>query len=121
MSTGTGLSAVPPPVTVTVKVDVALSDTLPQGARPDLSAVGTIEIERLSDILYVERPVFAATGGDTFLFKLVENGAYANKVRVRLGRSSVSTIEVLEGLATGDEVVLSDMSRWERAERLRID
>jgi hypothetical protein len=104
-----------------VKVDVALGETLPQGARPDLSVVGTIEIERLSNILYVERPVFAAATGETLLFKLVGNGGYANKVRVHLGRSSVSTMEVLEGLKTGEEVILSDMSRWESAEQLRIN
>jgi len=103
-----------------VTVDVTLKGDLPDGARPGKSVVGTIEIERLDDILYVGRPVFASSESTVELFKLVEDGKYAIRSRVELGRSSVSTIEVIEGLAVGDEIILSDMSQWDEHERLRL-
>ena len=103
-----------------VTVDVTLNGDLPDGARPDLSVVGTVEIERLDDILYVGRPVFASSESTVELFKLIEDGKYAVRSRVQLGRSSVSTIEVIEGLAVGDEIILSDMSQWDEHERLRL-
>jgi HlyD family secretion protein len=103
-----------------VTVDIALNGALPDGARPDLSVVGTVEIERLDDILYVGRPVFAASESTVELFKVVEDGKYAQRIRTQLGRSSVSTIEVIEGLLVGDEIILSDMSQWDEQERLRL-
>ncbi len=103
-----------------VTVDITLSGELPEGARPDLSVVGTIEIERLNDIIYVGRPVFASNQSTVELFKLVEDGRYAVRTRVQLGRSSVSTIEVLEGLMPGDEIILSDMSQWDEHDRIRL-
>jgi len=103
-----------------VTVDVTLNGDLPDGARPDLSVVGTIEIERLDDILYVGRPVFAAADAAVELFKLVDEGRFAVRVRVELGRNSVSTIEILEGLQPGDEIILSDMSHWDEHDRLRL-
>lgn len=103
-----------------VTVDVTLNGELPEGARPDLSVVGTIEIERLDDILYVGRPVYASNESSVQLFKLVEEGKYAVRSRVQLGRSSVSTIEVVEGLAVGDEIILSDMSQWDSHDKVRL-
>jgi HlyD family secretion protein len=103
-----------------VTVDIKLDGELPEGARPDLSVVGTIEIERLNDIIYVGRPVFASSEAMVELFKLVEDGKYAVRSRVRLGRSSVSTIEVLEGLTLGNEIILSDMSQWDEHDRIRL-
>lgn len=103
-----------------VTVDVTLNGDLPDGARPGKSVVGTVEIERLDDILYVGRPVFASSESVVELFKLIEKGKYAVRSRVELGRSSVSTIEVIEGLAVDDEIILSDMSQWDEHERIRL-
>ena len=103
-----------------VTVDVSLDGPLPKGTRPDLSVVGTIEIERLDDVLYVGRPVFASQDSATELFKLVEDGKYAIRMRVQFGRNSVSTIEVLEGLDVGDQIILSDMSQWDTSDRIRL-
>lgn len=103
-----------------VTVDITLNGDLPEGARPDLSVVGTIEIERLNDIIYVGRPVFASSQSTVELFKLVEEGKYAVRSRVQLGRSSVSTIEVVEGLTPGDEIILSDMSQWDEHDKIRL-
>ncbi len=103
-----------------VTVDVTLEGELPKGARPDLSVTGTIEIERLEDVLNVGRPVFASSEGVSELFKVVEDGKYAIRARVQFGRVSVSTIEVLEGLQVGDEIVLSDMSQWDGQDRIRL-
>lgn len=103
-----------------VTVDVTLEGELPEGARPDLSVVGTIEIERLNDIIYAGRPVFASSESTVELFKLVEEGKYAVRSRVQLGRSSVSTIEVIEGLTPGDEIILSDMSQWDEHDRIKL-
>lgn len=103
-----------------VTVDVSLNGELPLGARPDLSVVGTIEIERLDDVLNVGRPVYASTEGLTELFKVIEDGRYAVRTRVQFGRSSVSTIEILDGLQPGDEIILSDMSQWDGQDRIRL-
>jgi HlyD family secretion protein len=92
---------------------------LPQGARPDLAVDGTIEIERLTDVLYVGRPAYGQPEGTVGLFKLT-GGADAQRVRVRLGRASVNTIQVMDGLAQGDVVILSDMSQWDQYEKIRI-
>jgi hypothetical protein len=96
-----------------VTVDVSLGARLPQGARPDLSVVGTITLEKLDDVLNVGRPVFASSEGPSELFKVVEDGRFAIRSRVQFGRTSVSTIEVLEGLEVGEEIILSDMSQWD--------
>ncbi len=103
-----------------VTVDVSLGGALPQGARPDLSVVGTVTIEKLDDVLNVGRPVFASSEGPSELFKVVEDGRYAVRSRVQFGRTSVSTIEVLEGLEIGDEIILSDMSQWDGCDRIRL-
>lgn len=104
----------------TVTIDVAFTEPLPSGARPDLTVDGTIEIERLDDIVFVNRPVNAQTQSTVGLFKLVENGTAAVRVQVRLGRASVNTVEVVDGLAPGDEVVLSDSSAWDGFDRVRL-
>jgi len=105
----------------TVTVDVSLDGALPQGARPDLSVDGTIEIERLADVLYVGRPVHGQPASTVGIFKLVEGGKEAVRVQVKLGRSSVSTIEIVDGLKVGDQVVLSDMSNWDSFDRIRLN
>lgn len=104
----------------TVTVDVAIDDPLPQGARPDLSVDGTIEIENLRDVLYVGRPVHGQADSTIGLFKIVNDGAEAVRVNVKLGRSSVTTIEVLQGLQVGDKVILSDMSAVDNFDRIRL-
>ncbi len=103
-----------------VNVDVALDGELPPGARPDLSVDGTIEIERLENVLHMGRPVFGQSGSTVGLFRLTGDGNYAERVRVRLGRGSVNAIEILEGLAEGDQVILSDMSQWDDEDRIRL-
>ena len=103
----------------TVTVDVALEGELPRGARPDLSVDGTIELERLDNVLFVGRPAFGQEQSTVGLFKLDATGE-ATRAQVQLGRSSVNTIEVLGGLAEGDQVVLSDMSAWDQFERIRL-
>jgi len=105
----------------TVAVDVALEGELPRGARPDLSVDGTIELERLEDVLYVGRPAFGQEKSTVTIFKLIEGGREAIKVQVKLGRSSVNTIEIVEGLQVGDQVVLSDMSAWDVVDRIRLN
>ena len=103
----------------TVTVDVALEGPLPRGARPDLSVDGTIELERLDNVLYVGRPAFGQEQSTVSLFKLDKTGE-ASRSQVKLGRSSVNTIEILGGLSEGDEVVLSDMSAWDQFDRIRL-
>jgi HlyD family secretion protein len=104
----------------TVTVDVAIDDPLPQGARPDLSVDGTVELENLKDVLYVGRPVHGQAESTIGLFKIVNDGAEAVRVNVKLGRSSVTTIEVLQGLQVGDKVILSDMSAVDNFDRIRL-
>jgi multidrug efflux pump subunit AcrA (membrane-fusion protein) len=103
-----------------VNVDVALDGELPPGARPDLSVDGMVEIERLENVLHVGRPVFGQSGSTVGLFRVSADGDYAERVRVRLGRGSVNAIEILEGLAEGDQVILSDMSQWDDEDRVRL-
>ncbi len=105
----------------TVTVDVELVGELPKGARPDLSVDGTIELERLVDVLYVGRPAYGQSGSTIGLFRLTEDGENADRVQVQLGRSSVSTIEIVRGLAEGDQVVLSDTSPWDAYDRIRLN
>ena len=104
----------------TVTVDIAIDDPLPQGARPDLSVDGTIEIENLKDVLYVGRPVHGQAESTIGLFKIINDGSEAVRVNVKLGRSSVTTIEVLQGLQVGDKVILSDMSAVDNFDRIRL-
>lgn len=104
----------------TVTVDVTLDGTLPKGARPDLSVDGTIEIERLSDVLHVGRPAYGQANSTVGIFRMVPSTDEAERVQVGLGRSSVNTIEVLRGLNEGDVVILSDMSRWDAVDRVRV-
>ncbi|HYL83762.1 MAG TPA: HlyD family efflux transporter periplasmic adaptor subunit [Candidatus Angelobacter sp.] len=104
----------------TVTVDVALAGPLPDGARADLSVDGTIEIENLKNVLYVGRPVHGESGSTVGLFKLVGDGSEAVRVNVKLGKTSVNTVEVLDGLQPGDKVVLSDMSLWDAYDRVRL-
>jgi len=104
----------------TVTVDVALEGELPRGARPDLSVDGTIELERLDNVLFVGRPAFGQEQSTVGLFKLDKATGEASRSQVQLGRSSVNTIEILGGLAEGDEVVLSDMSAWDQFDRIRL-
>lgn len=110
----------PSSVNGTVTVDVALDGPLPQGAYPDLSVDGTIELEKLDDVLYVGRPTFGQPDSTVRLFKVVNHEKEAIAVPVKLGRSSVSTIEVLSGLNVGDEVILSDMSRYDAVDRIEL-
>jgi HlyD family secretion protein len=103
----------------TVGVDVTLEGDLPQGARPDLSVDGTIRLEELNDIIYVGRPAFGQENSSVSLFKLQPDGE-AVRTTVKLGRSSVNTIEIVEGLQPGDQVVLSDMSTYDEYQRVRL-
>jgi HlyD family secretion protein len=105
----------------TVTVDVALTGELPKGARPDLTVDGTIELERLDDVIYVGRPAQGQPESQISLFRLEVDQVHASRVKVRLGRSSVSTVEVLEGLKPGDQVVLSDTSAWDAHDRIRLE
>jgi HlyD family secretion protein len=104
----------------TVLVDVEIDDQLPPGARPDLSVDGTVQIEKLDDILYMGRPTYGQANSQVELFKLVEEGKMAIRVPVRLGRASVDTIEVVEGLQEGEEVILSDTSQFDEVDRIRL-
>jgi len=105
----------------TVDVEVTLEGAMPPGARPDLSVDGTIEIERLVNVLYVGRPAFAQTDATVGLFKLDASGRTAVRQSVSFGRASVTTIEVRAGLKAGDKVIISDMSAWDNANKVRIE
>jgi len=105
----------------TVAVDVAFDGPLPQGSRSDLSVEGTITIERLTSVTYVGRPAYGQANSTVGLFKLVEGGGYAVRVNVQLGRTSVNSVEVLSGLKPGDVVILSDMSRYDAVDRVKLD
>ena len=104
----------------TVTVDVKLVGELPKGARPDLSVDGTIDLERLDNVLYVGRPAFGQENSTISLFRLDSDGRDATRVPVKVGRASVNSIQVIEGLHEGDTVVLSDMSRWDNTDRIRL-
>lgn len=105
----------------TVKVDISLNGELPKGARPDLSVEGVVELERLSDVIFVGRPAYGQERGKVGLFKLSENGNEATRVTVDLGRSSVNTVEIVGGLQPGDKVILSDMTNWDAHDRVRLN
>lgn len=104
----------------TVAVEVALDGPLPPGTRSDLSVDGTIEIERLPNVLHVARPAYGAENSTVGLFKVDANTGYAHRVNVKFGRASVNSIEVLQGLAVGDSVVIGDMSTWDNVSRVRL-
>ena len=101
-------------------VDVTLMGDLPKGAVPDLSVDGTIELERLNDVLFMGRPAFGQDQSTVGLFKIEGDGVNAERTQVKLGRSSVNTIEVLSGLKVGDQVILSDMSAYDAYDRIRL-
>jgi HlyD family secretion protein len=111
----------------TVTVDITLSGELPRGARPDLTVDGTVELERLDNVVFMGRPAFGQENSTITLFKVnsgcdvTQTSCEAQRQQVKLGRSSVSTIEVLEGLKPGDQVVLSDMSAWDAHDRVRLN
>ena len=104
----------------TVTVDIALDGTLPKGTRPDLSVDGTIEIERLGEVMSMGRPAYGQANSAVGIFRMVPGTDDAERVRVDFGRSSVNRIEVVHGLQSGDVVILSDMSRWDAVERVRV-
>jgi len=104
----------------TVTVDISLDGALPAGAVPDLSVDGTIKIAQLKNVLYTGRPAYGAGTGQVGLFKVVEGGGAAVRVPVVLGRSSVTTVEIVSGLAVGDVVILSDMTQYDNVERVRL-
>ena len=105
----------------TVTVDVAFDEPLPKGARPDLSVDGTIELERLDNVVYVGRPAFGQENNTVGMFKLINGSGEAVRTPVKLGKSSVNTIEILSGLQPGDQVILSDTSAWDGHERIRLN
>ncbi|MCM2275261.1 MAG: HlyD family efflux transporter periplasmic adaptor subunit [Candidatus Didemnitutus sp.] len=105
----------------TVLVDVTIVNELPRGARPDLSVDGTIELERLDDVVYVGRPAFGQERSTVGIFKLDPASTDAVRTQVQLGRSSVNTIEIVNGLQPGDRVILSDMSQWDSNDRIRLN
>jgi HlyD family secretion protein len=110
----------PAAINGTITVDVSLEGNLPEGAVPDLSVDGVITIEKLSDVVYVGRPVIGQAGAKISLFRLDPESKEAIRVPVTLGRSSVNTIEVMDGLKVGDQVILSDMSAWDAHNRIRL-
>jgi RND family efflux transporter MFP subunit len=104
----------------TVTVDCELTGPLPAGARPDLSVDGTIDLDRMTDVVYVGRPAFGNENSTISLFRVSPDGKTATRVPVKVGRASVNNIQVLEGLQPGDVVILSDMSRWDSADKVRL-
>jgi HlyD family secretion protein len=112
---------VPNVINGTRTVDCKLDGPLPSGAVPDLSVDGTVEIERLADVVYIGRPVFGQPDSSVSIFKLEPDGKGASRVTVKLGRGSVNTIEVVDGLKVGDQVILSDMSAQDQNPRIRLD
>ena len=121
IATGTVMRVDPAVQNGTVTVDVRITGELPKGARPDLSVDGTIDLEKLDNVLYVGRPAFGQETSTISLFKLDPAGQYATRVPVKVGRASVNAIQVVEGLNEGDTVILSDMSRWDNTDRIRLD
>ena len=119
--TGTVMRVDPGVQNGTVTVDVNITGDLPKGARPDLSVDGTIDLEKLDNVLYVGRPAFGQESSTISLFKLDADGKGAVRVPVKVGRASVNSIQVIEGLQQGDTVILSDMSRWDNTDRIRLE
>ena len=104
----------------TVTVDVELAGALPQGARPDLSVDGTIDLDRLADVLYIGRPAVGNENSTISLFRVAPDGKTADRTSVAVGRASVNSMEVLSGLKQGDTVILSDMSRYDSTNQVRL-
>lgn len=104
----------------TVVVEIAIDGDLPKGARSDMSVDGTIELERLPNVMYVGRPAYGSAESTVGLFKVSADGKEATRVNVKLGRASVNTVEVLNGIAVGDSVIISDMSQWDNVSRVRL-
>ncbi len=121
IASGTVMRVDPAVQNGTVTVDVKLTGDLPKGARPDLSVDGTIDLERMDNVLYVGRPAFGQENSTISLFKLDPDGQGALRVPVKVGRASVNSIQVIEGLREGDTVILSDMSRWDKTDRVRLE
>jgi HlyD family secretion protein len=105
----------------TVQVDVEITGELPRGARPDQSVDGTIQLDRLVDVVFTGRPAYGQPNSKITLFKLVEEGEYAIRVPVELGKTSVNNVEIVSGLVPGDEVILSDTSAWDDNDRIRLN
>jgi HlyD family secretion protein len=118
---GTVLRVDPAVQNGTVTVDVKLTGELPKGARPDLSVDGTVDLERLDNVLYVGRPAFGQENSTISLFKLDPDNNGAVRAPVKVGRASVNSIQIIEGLHEGDTVILSDMSRWDSTDRIRLE
>ena len=110
----------PAAVNGNVKVDVHLNGEYPKGVRPDLSVDGTIQLERLTNVLYIGRPAYGQADSEVGMFKVTPNGE-ASRIQVKLGRSSVNTIEIVDGLHEGDQAVLSDMSAWDAYDRVKLN
>ena len=110
----------PAAVNGAVKVDVHLNGEYPKGARPDLSVDGTIQLERLINVLYIGRPAYGQSDSVVGMFKVMPKGE-AVRIQVKLGRSSVNTIEILDGLQEGEQAVLSDMSAWDAYDRVNLN
>ena len=110
----------PAPVGGTVSVDIGLEGALPAGARPNLNVDGTIETRRLTNVVFTGRPAYGQEGATVGMFKLDDDGESATRVQVRLGANSVSAVQIVAGLKPGDKVILSDMTQWENADRVRI-
>ncbi len=110
----------PAAVNGTVTVDVKLTSALPAGARPDLSVDGTVDLERIAEVLQMGRPVYGQPFSTITLFRVNPDGKEALRVPVKLGRASVNSIEVVEGLKAGDRVILSDMSQYDTHNRIRL-
>jgi HlyD family secretion protein len=104
----------------TVTVEIAIEGELPRGARADMSVDGTIELERLPNVLYVGRPAYGSPESTVGIFKVSADGSEAERVNVKLGRASVNTVEVLQGLTPGDSIIISDMSQWDAVSRVRL-
>jgi HlyD family secretion protein len=111
----------PASVNGTVTVDVGLLGPLPLGARPDLSVDGTIELEKLNDVMYVSRPVFGQPHAEATIFRIGPDGKTCTRTKVKFGRASVNFIEVVEGLRVGDTVILSDMNQWDNHNEIKLN
>jgi len=118
---GTVMRRDPSVLNGTVAVDIKLEGQLPKGSVPDLSVDGTITLERLDNVLYVGRPAFGQEKSTVGMFKIEPDGKSAIRVPVELGRMSVSTVEIIRGLKEGDQVILSDMSRYDNVDRIRLE
>ena len=104
-----------------VQVDVTFTEALPSDARPDLSVDGEIMITDIADTLYVSRPIFSQRQSNTTIYKLNQDGNLAQRTQVKLGKGSINQIQVIEGLAVGDRVIISDSSSWQKYQKVRIN